>query len=286
MRSFIASWKREKKASGTWIWMQLVKGMLIAGVTQLLVNFALIDRDAWGLYSTADGTFYAYSMLAAGLIMLRYVFFNRLFSYSSACGGSWYFAVRCGSKPGALCISKLLSILTAPLITFAAGAAANAGICYLEGFSLEDMHIMFPCLAVGAATTEIFVCVTLICAVLGADGGGLSVMSAVVAAAAAGLWYVTGYLTGYDEASISAAAGRLIPSGYLSLYTLLAAAALIACILALTVPVRKMAGHDAQDLDDDMLKNMEFRQDQEVYEKRGESYELVFKGTDIYQNKK
>ena len=72
------------------------------------------------------------------------------------------------------------------------------------------------------------------------------------------------------------------PTSLLIIALVVFAAAILVC---LKVPVKRIDRYAIEDLDDDMLKILEFREDQEVYEKTPEGYELVFTGKEVIKNR-
>ena len=53
----------------------------------------------------------------------------------------------------------------------------------------------------------------------------------------------------------------------------------------MTVPVKRIDKYVVEDLDDEMLRVLEFRDDQEVYEKTSDGFELVFTGKEVLRSR-
>ncbi len=99
------------------------------------------------------------------------------------------------------------------------------------------------------------------------------------------LWYWKGFLSFSGEETVKAGIDGLLsfsPAGLLLIAPVLM---IIALVVAMIVPAKRIDRYVIEDLDDEMLGLLEFREDQEVYEKTGEGFELIFTGKEVLKNR-
>lgn len=230
------------------------------------------------LFTGIAGTMYAYVMIAVFCLLGFRCFATKLSSYANVADGHCFFAVGCGANASTFLAAKYLSALLAPVGTYLLGAVLTYAGSILLGADASDSETAVKIAAAGLFMILCYMSLQLILGALGCTDALITAVSVAIFFFVFAIWYVKGFLSMGDPARVREAAGELTSvMGLLPALGLVAASA----ALCLTVPKNKVAQYTVEDLDDDMLRNLEFGVDLEVYEKQDDEFELLFAGKDV-----
>ncbi|MBR5070353.1 MAG: hypothetical protein IKX27_00435 [Oscillospiraceae bacterium] len=291
-QSFVDFFLSAARASGAALPVRLLYAVVLAAVCCCVV-FALpallpsaADRLPGYLFDSSEGAVYVYAVLATVIIIISRMIVSKLFVFDEILSGKWELASRCGADLKTRCLAKALFAFWAPMSTYCIGAVIFCAAVRLiggSGFTGFGQHIKL--LLVGLLTMLLVFSLEIIFAALGAQKSALPFICLPFLILALVLWYWKGFFSVSDPADIGRAADELLAAAPTGLPILAPVAFIAALWVCMTVPVKRTDRYAIEDLDDEMLKILEFREDQEVYEKTSEGYELIFTGKEVIKNR-
>ncbi len=248
------------------------------GITAFLPDFApsLANILPSGLFNGLAGTAYTYTIITMVCLLLYRIFATKLLTYGDVTDGHCFFAVGNGARSSSILAAKYCSGLFSTAATFVLGALFVFAASYALGQDHEDIGAAVKVMVCGLCALIIVHALQLI---IGAVGGNRLIVGLTgFAAVLLGLAYL--YIKKFfdpgsgavDELCSFGLSGLIIPA------VVMAAAAAAVC---LTAPKSKLMRYSVEDLDSDMLRQLQFQTDLEVYEKMDEEYELLFAGKDV-----
>lgn len=291
-QSFVDLFMGAARTSGATLPVRLLYAVILAAVCCCVV-FAvpalapsLAGRMPGYLFDSSSGAVYVYTVLATVIIIISRMIVSKLFVFDEILSGKWEFAARCGADLKAPCLAKALFAFWAPLSTYCIGAVLFcAAVRLIGGEEFAGIGQNVRLLLVGLLTMILVFSFELLFAALGAQKSAITFICLPFFILALVLWYWKGFFGASDAANIERAADELLAVSPTSLLIIAPVAFVIALWVSMTVPVKRTDRYAIEDLDDEMLKILEFREDQEVYEKTSEGYELVFTGKEVMKNR-
>ncbi|MBP0969607.1 MAG: hypothetical protein J5744_05610 [Oscillospiraceae bacterium] len=238
-------------------------------------------------FDTAAGAAHLYTVAASTVIMLCRVFGPKLFIFDEILSGKWELASRCGANLRKPCLAKALFAFWAPLSTYCFGAVIFCLIVRFAGGSLfEGFNRQIGLFMVGLLSMVLMFSLEIIFAAFGAQKGGLPFICLPFFILIIVYWYWKGLLAANNtEGMTIVSVENILKFSPTSLTLIAPAAFLLAMLICMTVPIRRIDRYVVEDLDDEMLRILEFRGDQEVYEKTSDGFELVFTGKEVLKSK-
>lgn len=291
-QSFIDFFLSAARTSGAALLVRLLYAVILAAVCCCVV-FAVpalmpsaAEKLPGFLFDSSLGAVYVYAVLASVIIMISRMIISRLFVFDEIQSGKWELAARCGADLKAPCLAKTLFAFWAPLSTYCIGAVIFcAAVRLIGGSGFADIAENIKPLLVGLLTMLLVFSLEIIFAALGAQKSAIPFICLPFFILALVLWYWKGFFGISDAANIERASGDLMAASPTSLLIIAPVAFIVALWVCMTVPLKRIGRYTIEDLDDEMLKILEFREDQEVYEKTSEGYELVFTGKEVIKNR-
>lgn len=291
-QSFVDSFLGTARASGAALPVRLLYAVILAAVCCCIVLAlpALLPSAAGRLpeylFDSSAGAVYVYTVVASIVIIISRMIASRLFVFDEILSGKWELAYRCGADLRTPCIAKALFAFWAPLSTYCIGALLFcAAVRLIGGSGFSDFGQNIKILLVGLLTMLFVFSVEIIFAALGAQKTAIPFICLPFLILSLVLWYWKGFFSISDPENVERAADELLAVGPTSLLIIAPVVFAAAILVCLKVPVKRIDRYAIEDLDDDMLKILEFREDQEVYEKTPEGYELVFTGKEVIKNR-
>lgn len=231
---------------------------------------ALLTAWRSDLYGCAG----AYVVVSCVLSMLFRVLGGSLYSYGDLRKGRWALAQSCGASVGKLVCAKYFAGLWATLLPYVLGAVLTMGIRAALGAPLQIVPVL-QVLCVGLLTLLCLSSLLAVCGALGMRSKALCAMAAVFSLVLLAGWWLADFF-----ASVNIGVSLLlgIPLG---LPLVAAVLFVLSLIIGLAVPAKRVSRFGVEELDDEMLRQLAFPRELEVYQKDGEEYELIFSGADI-----
>ena len=257
---------------------------LAVGATRFLPQYvtALSGKIPEFLTGGLAGTVYAYAVLTAACLLLYRCFAGKLFTYGDVTDGHCYFALGCGAKASSLLWAKYLSGMFASAFTYVLGAALTFGACYLLLPGLAGWQDALPIALAGLFLILIVQSVQLIIGALGGNRGLVAAVGLAFLFLGFAYLYIKGFFALRRGSDLLAAAKELGSFALTGLAIPAVVLTVLAAVICLTVPRPRLRRYEVEDLDTDMLKNLGFQKEFEVYEKQeGDEYELLFAGKDV-----
>ena len=272
--------------------IRLIWSVLIAAVPAVIVLIlpkvapSVVKRLPEYLFSTAFGAAYLFSVIAALLIMLVRTFVPKLFIFDEILSGKWELASRCGANLSLPCLAKALFAFWAPATTYCIAAVLYGVIVKLAGGNtFAGIGGYVKIFAAGLLSLLALFALELIFAAHGVQKTVLPFISLPFMVLIMVLWYWKGMLSFSDQAKVTAGVDALMGFSPVSLALITPALIIIALLICMTVPIKRIDRYVIEDLDDEMLRVLEFREDQEVYEKTRDGFELVFTGKEVLRKR-
>lgn len=291
-QSFGSFFLSAARVSGAILPVRLLWAVLLAGALSgfVLVVPTLVPAVAARFpnffIESAAGATYVYSAFASIIIMFTRVFGPKLFVFDEIASGKWELASRCGANLRTPCLAKALFAFWAPISTYCIGAVVFSIVIRVLGGSLFTGFAGYiKTFAVGVLTMIVVFSIELIFASFGVQKSTLPFACLPFLILALVYWYWKGFLSVDTEGKMIVAVDEIVsfsPTGLLLIAPVLLLLALLICM---TVPVKRIDKYVIEDLDDEMLRTLEFRADQEVYEKTSDGFELVFTGKEVLKSK-
>ena len=291
-QSFGSFFLNAARAAGVILPIRLIWSVLVAAVPAAIVLMlpklapAVVRRLPEYLFGTPFGAAYLFTVIASLLIMLIRTFVPKLFIFDEILSGKWELASRCGANLSLPCLAKALFAFWAPATTYCFSAVLYClAVKLLGGNKFAGIDGYTRIFAVGLLSLLALFALELIFAALGVQKSVLPFISLPFMVLIVVLWYWKGLLNFSDQGKAMAGAEELLKLSITSLALIAPALMVLALLICMTVPIRRIDRYVIEDLDDEMLRVLEFREDQEVYEKTKDGFELVFTGKEVLRKK-
>lgn len=291
-QSFGSFFLSAARASGAALPVRLIWSAVLALVVSCFVlglpKFvpSISARFPQFLFDTAAGAVHVYTVLASVIIMISRAFNTKLFIFDEILSGKWELASRCGADLKTPCLAKALFAFWAPLSTYCFGAVIFCVIVRVLGGALfAGLGKYIGLFAVGLLSMIAMFSLEIIFAAFGVQKGALPFLCLPFLILILVYWYWKGLLAANTEGITIVAIENIVKFSLTSLTLIAPVLFVIALVICMTVPVRRIDKYVVEDLDDEMLRVLEFRDDQEVYEKTSDGFELVFTGKEVLRSK-
>jgi len=291
-QSFFSYFLNAARSAGATLPLRLLWAVVLAGVAACVVLvLPSVAPSAAGrfpeyFFSSSFGAAYVFTVLVSGLMMLARVFSPKLFIFDEILTGKWELASRCGSDLRTRCLAKALFAFWAPATTYCIAAVLFSLILNLLGGS--DFSGFGSCMRVfliGLLSMIALFSLEIIFAALGVQKSALPFVCLPFFILVLVLWYWKGFFRTGAMENLSSAVDSLLAFSPVSLLIPALLLFVLALVICMLVPVKRIDRYVIEDLDDEMLRVLEFREDQEVYEKTGEGFELVFTGKEVLRSR-
>ena len=273
--------KRELSRAGEGFLSALVRAVFCAALT-LGICLLLPAGTAPAFWQEKlSGSAYVYALVSCAFTMLWRLFNSRIFSYGDSRKGRWAFAASCGASVKKAAFAKWFAALHATVFSYVLGAAVVLGVRIALGGDTAQLLPALQMLGVGLLTLLVHSCILMLLGAMGMRSkllGGLSVLFSALLMAAWLLFGMFSFTAAGEKVDAAAVALLAIPVG---LPLVAAVLVLLSLLLCLTAPVKRAARYAVEELDDEMLQQLQFPRELEVYQKDGNEYELVFSGADV-----
>ena len=233
------------------------------------------------LFSGLPGTVYAYTVVTMICLLLFRTFSNRLFTYTDVTDGHCYFAMGNGAKASSILAAKYFSGLLAPASTYVLGAALTFGACYFLGLSFDGLLISLLTAAVGLCALLLVHSVQLLVGAVGGNGLLVGAIGFVMSFLTVGYLFLKGFFNTGKNGDIPGSVREILSFQLTGLLIPFLFLLLLSFLICMTVPKKRLSAYEVEDLDTDMLRQLQFGTELEVYEKNEEEYELLFAGKDV-----
>jgi hypothetical protein len=291
-QSFGSYFLNAARGAGVILPIRLILSVLVAAVPAVIVLMlpklapVVARRLPDYLFETAFGAAYLFTVIASLLIMLVRSFVPKLFIFEEILSGKWELASRCGANLSLPCLAKALFAFWAPATTYCFAAVLfSLAVKFVGGSRFDGIGGQTRVFLVGLLSLLALFALELIFAALGVQKSVLPFISLPFLVLIIVLWYWKGMLNFSDQGKAIAGVEELVKLSLTSLVLIAPALMLIALLICMTVPIRRIDRYVIEDLDDEMLRVLEFREDQEVYEKTRDGFELVFTGKEVLRKK-
>ena len=280
------------RSSGVMLPVRLLWALLLAGILSgfVLVVPTLVPAVAARFpnffIESAAGASYVYSAFASVIIMFTRVFEPKIFVFDEILSGKWELASRCGADLKTPCLAKALFAFWAPLSTYCFGAVIFCILIRVFGGSLFTGFTHYiGTFAVGLLSMIFIFSLELIFASFGVQKSTLPFVCLPFLILLLVYWYWKGFLSVDTEGKMIVAVEEIVSFSPTGLLLIAPVFFILALVISLLIPVRRIDKYVIEDLDDEMLRTLEFRADQEVYEKSNDGFELVFTGKEVLKTK-
>ena len=291
-QSFGSYFLNAARGAGVILPIRLILSVLVAAVPAVIVLMlpklapVVARRLPEYFFGTAFGAAYLFTVIASLLIMLVRSFVPRLFIFDEILSGKWELASRCGANLSLPCLAKALFAFWAPATTYCFAAVLfSLAVELLGGSKFAGMSGQVRVFLVGLLSLLALFALELIFAALGVQKSVLPFISLPFLVLIIVLWYWKGLLNFADQAKAMAGAEELIKLSLTSLLFIAPVLIVLALLICMIVPTKRIDRYVIEDLDDEMLRVLEFREDQEVYEKTRDGFELVFTGKEVLRKR-
>ena len=291
-QSFGSYFLNAARGAGVILPIRLIWSVLVAAVPAVIVLMlpklapVIVRRLPDYLFGTPFGAAYVFTVIASLIIMLVRTFAPKLFIFDEILSGKWELASRCGANLSLPCLAKALFAFWAPATTYCFSAVLFClAVKTLGGNKFAGVSGYTRVFLVGLLSILALFALELIFAALGVQKSVLPFISLPFMVLVVVLWYWKGLLNISDQTKAMAGAEELVKLSLTSLSVIAPALMVLALLICMTVPIRRIDRYVIEDLDDEMLRVLEFRDDQEVYEKTKDGFELVFTGKEVLRKK-
>ena len=273
--------KRELARAGEGFLSALVRAVLCAALTLGICLLLPAETGPAFWHEKLSGCAYVYALVSCGFTMLWRIFNSRIYSCGESRKGRWAFAASCGASVKKAAFAKWFATLHATVFTYVLGAVIALGVRIALGGDTAQLLASLQVLAVGLLTLLVLGSILTLLGAMGLRSKLLGAISVLFSGLLMMLWLMFGmfsFTAAGEEVDAAALALLAIPVG---LPLVAAVLVLLSMILSLTAPVKRAARFAVEELDDEMLQQLQFPRELEVYQKDGNEYELVFSGADV-----